>query len=131
MHRNLFQRHLWSLLLIGWLITACTAPENKRPDNLIDETKMADILTEVHIAETRISRLSLRSVDSSNMAYKHVESQIFKKFGVDTATYRASYTFYSSHPADMEVIYKQVTEKLKKKMAVKSRQPSPKPPKKS
>ncbi len=124
MHRNLFQRHLWSLLLISWLITACTAPENKPPDNLIDETRMADILTEVHMAETRISRLSLRSVDSSNIAYKHLESQIFKKFGVDTATYRTSYIFYSSHPADMEIIYQQVTEKLKKKIAAKSPKPS-------
>ncbi|GAB3740916.1 DUF4296 domain-containing protein [Spirosoma lituiforme] len=123
MHRNLFQRYLWSLLLIGWLVSACTAPENKPPDNLLSEAKMADILTEVHLAEARISRVNLRSVDSSQIAYKHLEDKIFKKFGVDTATYRKSYIFYSSHPANMEVIYKQVTEKLQKKISAKTKKP--------
>lgn len=123
MHRNLFQRYLWSLLLIGWLVSACTAPENKPPDNLLSEDKMADILTEVHLAEARISRVNLRSVDSSQIAYKHLEDKIFKKFGVDTATYRKSYIFYSSHPANMEAIYKQVTEKLQKKISAKTKKP--------
>ncbi|MBD2751745.1 DUF4296 domain-containing protein [Spirosoma validum] len=103
---------LWSLLVSLWLAAACTAPEDQRPDNLIEEDRMAAILTEVHIAESRVSRLNLRSIDSSNIVYKHLERQIFKKFAVDTATYRKSYIFYSSHPADMEAIYKKVTQKL-------------------
>lgn len=109
------QSYLRSLLVILWLVAACTAPEDQRPDNLIDEERMANILTEVHIAESRVSRLNLRSTDSSSIVYKHLESQIFKKFDVDTATYRKSYIFYSSHPADMEAIYKKVTEKLTNK----------------
>ena len=116
MRRNRFLSHVWSLLLFSWFLTACTAPEDEQPDNLMSEDQMADILTEVHMAEARVSRMSLRSVDSSNLAYKHLESQIFKKFKVDTATYRKSYIFYSSHPADMEAIYKQVTERLNKQV---------------
>ena len=119
MYRNQCQRRLSSLLLGIWLLAACTAPEDKRPGNLIPDDQMADILTEVHLAEAQISRLSLRSIDSSNIAYKHLESQIFKKFGVDTATYRKSYIFYSSHPADMEAIYQRVTEKLRKQTEAK------------
>ncbi|SOD95442.1 DUF4296 domain-containing protein [Spirosoma fluviale] len=116
MLRNQYQRHLWSVLLSGWLVAACTAPENKPPENLLTEEQMASILTEVHMAEAKISRINLRSIDSSNIVYKHLESAIFKKNGVDTATYRKSYIFYSSHPADMEAIYQRVTERLKKKV---------------
>ena len=124
MHRNRFQSHLWSLLIGGWLIAACTAPEDERPDNLIAQDKMVDILTEVHIAESQVSRLSLGSLDSSNIAYKHLEGKIFQKFGVDTAAYRKSYIFYSSHPSDMEAIYKQITERLKQRTdTTKSKQP--------
>lgn len=112
-NRSIFR--LWNLLVSIWLLSACTPPEDQRPDNLINEDRMADILTEMHMAEARVSRLSLRSVDSSNIAYKHLENQIFRKFGVDTAAYRRSYSFYSSHPSDMEAIYKKVTEKLTKK----------------
>ncbi|GAB2597099.1 DUF4296 domain-containing protein [Spirosoma areae] len=123
MHRNRFQSYLWRLLLSGWLIAACTNPEDKPPEGLIDEEQMAELLTEIHIAEARVSRLGLRSIDSSNLAYKHIESQLFKKFRVDTAIYRKSYIFYSSHPGDMERVYKKVTEKLKKKTEA----PTPKP----
>ncbi|MFD2571367.1 DUF4296 domain-containing protein [Spirosoma soli] len=119
MRWNQFQSYLWSLLLGGWLMMACSPSDDQRPDSLIPEERMAAILTEVHLAETRVSRLGLRSADSSNIVYKHLENQIFKKFQVDTASYRKSYIFYSSHPQQMETIYKQVTENLKKKAEAK------------
>ncbi|MVM40265.1 DUF4296 domain-containing protein [Spirosoma sp. HMF3257] len=121
MHLNRFYAHLYSLLLSGWLVLACTAPEDEKPERLVPTDQMADILTEVHMAESRVSRLGLGSIDSSNMAYKHLEAGIFKKFGVDTAAYRTSYIFYSSHPQDMEIIYKRVTENLQKKIDAKNK----------
>ena len=102
-------------LLSVQLLVSCMAPEDKKPDNLINADQMANILTEVHLAESRISRLSLRSLDSSNIAYKHLETKFLKQFGVDTATFRRSYVFYSSHPQQMEEVYKRVVEKLQKK----------------
>ena len=119
MHRNRFVVCLCSLLLGGWLLITCTTPENKKPENLIDADRMADILTEVHLAEARVSKLSLRSVDSSNIIYKHLEFRFLKRFGVDTARFRTSYIFYSSHPQQMEIIYMQVVEKLQKKVNAK------------
>ncbi|WP_229201705.1 DUF4296 domain-containing protein [Arsenicibacter rosenii] len=89
---------------------------DQKPDNLIPPDKMADVLTEIHLAESRVSRLNLRSLDSSNLVYQRLEGQIFKKFAVDTSAYRKSYAYYSSHPVELEGVYKQVTEKLQKKI---------------
>lgn len=80
---------------------------------------MADILTEVHMAEARASRLNLAGTDSSTVVYKRLEKQIFKKFQVDTAVYSKSYAFYSAHPKKMEAVYKQVVENLRKKTEAK------------
>lgn len=99
---------------------ACQDPGDERPDKLIPADKMADILTEVHLAESRVSRLGLRSVDSSNVVYKHLEKGIYQKFGVDTAAYNRSYIYYSSHPREMEAVYKRVVENLQKKRDVKT-----------
>lgn len=107
-----------------WLMAACTAPEDKRPDNLIDEDRMVDILTEIQVIEARTSRLSLGSTDSAYIAYKHQENQVFRKFKVDTAAYRKSYIFYSAHPADMEAIYEKITATLTKRLNQK-RKPHP------
>ncbi len=93
-------------------MAACTAPEDERPDKLVPTDQMADILTEVHLAEARVSRMALTSIDSSNIVYKRLENQIIKKYQLDTAVYRKSYIFYSSHPREMETIYQQVTKNL-------------------
>lgn len=116
MRWHLIKQTIWMAMAILGLgmLPSCQAQQDERPDNLIPEDRMVDILTEVHKAETRVSRLGLRSLDSSNIAYKHLERQIFQKFKVDTAAYTKSYVYYSSHPREMESIYKQVVEKLKK-----------------
>ncbi|MBC3783842.1 DUF4296 domain-containing protein [Spirosoma utsteinense] len=116
MHRNRFLTCLCNLLLISWLLGACAAPEDARPDNLMPETQMANILTEIHLIEARVSRMGLGSSDSSNIVYKRMENQVFKKMKVDTSTYTKSYIYYSSHPRQMETIYKQIIDNLKKKV---------------
>ena len=115
MRWHLMKQTIWRCLLLAGLLAGCEAPEDKRPDGLIPEDRMAQILTEIHLTESTVSRLNLVGVDSANMAYKHLERQVFRKFQVDTAAYTRSYIYYSSHPREMEAIYKQVVEKLQVK----------------
>lgn len=112
-------RYVLSLLILR-VVLACQASEPARPDNLIPADKMAAILTEVHLAESQVSRIGLRSVDSSNVVYKHLEKGIYQKFKVDTAAYNKSYIYYSSHPREMEAVYKQVVKNLEQKRNVKT-----------
>lgn len=120
MHPHPFAPFLrWFLLLSGLFVSACGAPDEDRPDNLLDEDRMVDILIDVHLAETRVSRMGLSSSDSANVVYKRLENQLFKKHGVDTTTYQKSYIYYSSHPREMEVIYKRIVAKLQKQLETK------------
>lgn len=131
MHRNRFLTCLCNLLLVGGLFAACAAPEDAKPDNLIPETRMSGILTEIHLIEAQVSRMGLGSSDSSNIVYKRLESQVFKKMKVDTSAYTKSYIYYSSHPRQMETIYKQIIENLKKKVDSQQKQLHTKKPAKS
>lgn len=114
MRCNKLRGLLFQVAVIATL-SGCSFSDQK-PDNLIPPDKMADVLSEIHMAESRVSRLNLRSIDSSNIVYQRLESQLFKKLSVDTAAYRASFAYYSAHPAELEGVYKQVTEKLQKKI---------------
>ncbi|GAB3576965.1 hypothetical protein GCM10027578_43810 [Spirosoma luteolum] len=107
-------RYGWLLLSLVMLL-ACEAPEDKRPDDVIPEDRMANILTEIHLIEARVNRFALPSGDSSRALYKHLEGQLFRRMKVDTATYSRSYIFYSSHPKEMQRIYESVVDQLKKK----------------
>ena len=83
------------------------------PANLVDEDKMAGILTEVHLSEARITKLNIGSSDTSALLFKRLHTQTLKKFDVDTASYSQSFVYYSAHPDQLAKIYEQVVDKLK------------------
>lgn len=109
-------RFIGMLLLAVWIGQACSATDDSRPKNLIPQERMAEILTEVHMAEARVGRLGIATIDSSNIIYRRLEKGILKKYQVDTSAYTRSYVYYSSHPDEMEAIYKQVVDNLKQKI---------------
>lgn len=102
-----------SLLLATSLlgISGCSSDE-KPPKNTLSQEQMASILTDVHIAESRVTRLQLRSLDSSLMIFDKLKSDIWKKYKVDTLVYRNSYSYYMMHPKQMSQIYEKVNKKI-------------------
>ncbi|MBO0952792.1 DUF4296 domain-containing protein [Fibrella forsythiae] len=129
-------RQLAVWLCICLFFAQCTStgtPElGAKPANLVDEDKMAAILTQVHLSEARIVKLTIGSSDTSALLFKRLQAQTLKKFNVDTASYTQSFVYYSSHPAKLAKIYEQVVENLKevekeKKEKVSTTRPKPIP----
>ena len=73
---------------------------------------MASILTDIHVAESRVTRLQLRSLDSSLLIFNKLKADIWKKYKVDTLDYRNSYSYYMMHPKQMSQIYEKVNKKI-------------------
>ena len=111
MHR-LRSRFSLLLLLVTSLMASSCDEEMDKPKNLISESEMIQILTEVQIAEAKIGKLSLLSVDSSNLAYQKLESTIFKKYKTDSAAYKRSFNFYAIQPEIWAKIYEGVVKNL-------------------
>ncbi|CAG5010570.1 hypothetical protein DYBT9275_04760 [Dyadobacter sp. CECT 9275] len=76
---------------------------------------MALILADIHIAESRVTRLQLKSTDSSIIVFDKLKTDIWKKHKVDTTVYNSSYTYYVSHPQQMKQIYQEVNKNLEKR----------------
>jgi hypothetical protein len=93
------------------IFAGCTK-EEKPPEGTLSEEKMADILTDIHIAESRVTRLQLKSLDSSILIFDQLKKQIWQKNKVDTVLYRSSYDYYMTHPEYMTRIYEQVAKKI-------------------
>jgi hypothetical protein len=100
-------------LLLGQCTSDGPTKLGDKPANLVDEDKMADILAEVHLSEARISKMAIGSADTSALLFKRLQSNILKKFGVDTASYTQSFVYYSARPDKLSKIYEQVIENLK------------------
>jgi hypothetical protein len=84
------------------------------PDGTIDTKVMAKVLADIHVAETKASRLGIVDYDSTKAAFKYFESQIMLKYKIDTAIYRKSYDFYASNPEYLIDIYDDVKKILEK-----------------
>ena len=107
-----------SLIILLWLpvsLMAGCSSEEKVPTDIISEAKMSDVLTEIHIAEARISKLQLRSIDSSIILFNKIKDDIWKKYKMDSLSYQTSYDYYVTHPKQMKTIYSKVTENLEKR----------------
>jgi hypothetical protein len=99
------------LILSAVLFLSCEGDE-KPPKGTLSEEKMAEILSEVHLAESRVTRLQLKSLDSSLLIFNKLKEDIWKKQKVDTLVYRNSYDYYMSHPLVMSRIYEKVEKKI-------------------
>lgn len=85
------------------------------PNGTIEVDKMAEILAEVHLTESKLSKLSFQNYDSSKVAYRELEKRLFKKYSVDSLTYRKSFDFYTTQPEYMVKIYEKVDKILEEK----------------
>lgn len=98
-----------ALCIVG--LWACDG-DDRPPSDLIPQDKMAEILTEIHVAEARVTNMQLRSQDSSVFVFDKLQNRIWKKNKVDTSLYRKSYTYYTSHPTLLTEIYDRVEKNL-------------------
>jgi hypothetical protein len=102
--------------VLGYLVVLLSllgcGSEETPPRDLVPEDKMAAILADVHLAEARVSRMQLQSLDSSKLVFNQLQQQIWKKHQVDTLRYKESYAFYTTHPQYMTRIYDQVLKKI-------------------
>jgi len=99
------------IFVISIFVSGCSSDE-KPPESTLSEEKMAVILTDIHIAEARVTKLQLRSLDSSLLIFNKLKADIWKKYKVDTLVYRTSYSYYMTHPQKMARIYEKVNKKI-------------------
>jgi hypothetical protein len=105
-------------LLIIILLTQCSSSPSI-PKGIIETETMAQILADIHLTESKLSKVSFQSYDSSKVAFRELERRIFEKYKVDSLTYKKSYDFYANHPEYMVQVYEKVDKILATKKAKK------------
>ena len=97
-------------LLVSLLVLSCSKNPVPKPDNLLDEKVMVDIIYDISI---------LQATDGS-MPYKltehtiEMDEYIFEKYKIDSVTYRQNQRYYAADARKYKKIYKKVIERLEK-----------------
>lgn len=91
------------------LLIGCQDVEKSpKPDNLIPESKMVDVLTEVALLH------GARSYNKNVMEEKGIKpkSYLFEKYGIDSLQFAESNDYYSQNYKQYQDIYSRVKERL-------------------
>jgi hypothetical protein len=101
-------------LLIGlWAILAFACTESQEiPKNILAKQKITALLIDLHWSDAKIAQSAYTNTDSAQYNYWLLEKDIFKRHKTDTATFRQSMAYYSSHPKLLEDIYNIVVDSL-------------------
>jgi hypothetical protein len=95
------------------LFASCTETGYEKPENLIDEKKMADILYDMHLTQAIFNSTRYGyEKDSVNFTMEDLHFSVLQKHGVDDSTYYQSILYYSSLPKTYEKIYQDVINRM-------------------
>ncbi|WP_225986825.1 DUF4296 domain-containing protein [Rufibacter sp. LB8] len=83
----------------------------EKPQDMLPEDTMTNILLDIHLTEARIGRTILHQ-DTAKATFRFASKDILKKHGVSDSAFRHSYDFYLKHPAEMDKLYERIIDSL-------------------
>jgi len=104
------------LLLVS---TGCSDEETfPEPENLINETQMVEVLSDICKVEARFQRrLTINNVNNTEMVL-HNYNVVFDEHKITLVQFKDSYAYYEKSPVRMQQIYDSVIVHLTEEQAL-------------
>ncbi len=102
------------IILFFWVLcfAACDDSEVEKPENLIKESKMVDMLVDVHLAEATYYNRFHQDSTIANATSTDFYYSVLDKYSVPDTVFEKSLIFYLSKPKNFEKLYRKVQSKL-------------------
>lgn len=107
-------RHFFIIFTCLLLLASC-ADKSKafKPEHLLTEQEMTDVMTDVQILEADINRRKADGKRTDGMAESYY-SQLFEHYGITDSIFNQNLRYYTEHPEVLERIMDSVTQRLVK-----------------
>lgn len=109
--KNRFRFHLCCICMLALAIAGCKV---KRPDDVIPESKMEDILYDYHIAKAMGENLPY----NENYKKSLYIDAVFKKYGTTEAVFDSSMVWYTRNTEVLSKVYEKVKNRLKSEQEI-------------
>lgn len=100
------KRLLFVIILLFFIITSCS---KSKPSGILSESKMAELMTEVHVLDSYLNTLPM---DSSRRALPALYKGVLSKYDLDSIGFIANLDYYNGNPIEMDRVYKEVKTSL-------------------
>jgi peptide subunit release factor RF-3 len=99
------------LLLLIVASFACDKNYIPKPDNLIREKKMVDMLVDIQLAEATFNHFRNDSIIKNSSSVNFYYS-VLEKYNVPDSVFEKSFVYYASDPKNFEKLYRKVVNRL-------------------
>src|ERR1700709_2684814 len=109
-----YRMHKYNKLFFSVLIFLIACNGNKRPDGILDQEQMTNLLTDIHVVDGGMYNV-LQMPDS---LYKYGTDKylnVFKKYHTDSIQFKKSFKFYTTNPEKLATMYEQIAKNIKQK----------------
>ena len=98
----------WLFLFASFLVLSCSNNPVPKPDNLLDEEVMVNIIFDISFLQAADVSFSYKLAESNIK----MDQYIFNKYKIDSITYRQNKRYYASDPQKYKNIYRKVVERI-------------------
>jgi hypothetical protein len=99
------------LALLVYIFVSCDNKVIDKPNQLIKEKQMIDMLYDLHIAEATYNRMRYDSIVKNSSSANFYYS-VLEKYETPDSVFEKSFIYYSSTPKNFEKMYREVMNKL-------------------
>lgn len=105
--------HFFILLLIAITFVSCEEQDRvvPKPNPVVNEKQMIEILVDIHIAEATYQKFRYDSLMKDNSSANFYYS-VLDKHQVADSVFEKSFVYYASVPKEFEKMYRKVMNKL-------------------
>ncbi len=103
-----------TFFILAILFSAFISCDNeviKKPDHLVKEKQMIDMLADIHLAEATYNRMRYDSIVRNSSSVNFYYS-VLDKYNVPDSVFEKSFVYYASNPKNFEKMYREVMNKL-------------------
>ncbi|MEL1246741.1 DUF4296 domain-containing protein [Flavobacterium helocola] len=101
-------------LFVSLFVLSCSKNPVPKPDNLLDEEVMVNIIYDISILQATDGSMSYKLTDHNIK----MDQYIFEKYKIDSITYRENQRYYAADARKYKKIYKKVIERFEKENPV-------------
>jgi hypothetical protein len=99
------------LALLPLVVVLHVSCEEKKAENVLSQDEMVKILSEIYVAEDKVTRLSIPP-DSGQQMFQLMLKRIHERTNIPDSLFKRSMEYYSEHPEKMEKIYTALVDSL-------------------
>lgn len=101
------------ILFLVLVAVGCGGETAPKPDRLLNEGEMVDILYDISLLQA-IKSFTPQSLTDHNV---NPQTYIYKKYKIDSVTFAQNHLYYASNLTEYQKIQKKVTDRLQKNKA--------------